>query len=186
MLVPDLAFQVDSLIRELQEISRRADALFTGHASSQLLRRPDENRWSAIECIEHLNLANRSYLPRLEEAIRTLSAKNLTARGPFRLDWNARLLKFWLEPPSHLRLPTSARFQPIDVPEPATAIATFQSLNQQLEERLAAARGLALDEARISSPFAEKMEYSVYSAFVLIATHNRRHLWQAENALRTI
>jgi hypothetical protein len=184
MRVSDGASQLDSLIRELQETSRRAETLFTGRTIPQLLRRPGEHRWSAAECIEHLNLTNRSYLPRIDEALRTLSAQNLTARGPFRLDWNARLLKFWLEPPSRLRLPTGAAFRPIDVQEPAAGVAAFQSLNRQLEERLAAARGLALNGAKIASPFAEKMKYSVYSAFVLIAAHNRRHLWQGENSLR--
>ncbi len=29
------------------------------------------------------------------------------------------------------------------------------------------------------------MKYNAYSAFVLIAAHNRRHLWQAELALRS-
>ena len=102
----DGASQIDALIGELRETSRRAGALVTGHTASQLLQRPGEGRWCAAECVEHLNLSNRSYLPRIEEALRILREKNLTASGPFRLDWNARLLKWWLEPPSRLRLPT--------------------------------------------------------------------------------
>ena len=111
----DGASQIDALISELRETSRRADALVTEHAASHLLRRPGDERWCAAECIEHLNLSNRSYLPRIEEALCVLREKNLTANEPFRLDWNARLLKYWLEPPSRLRLPTSAPFKPIKV-----------------------------------------------------------------------
>ncbi len=136
------------------------------------------------ECIEHLHLSNRSYLPRLEEALRILRERKLTAGGPFRLDWNARLLKYWLEPPSRLRLPTGAPFKPINISDPAASFGEFESLNRQLEELLAPARGLDLGRARIISPFAQNVKYSAYSAFVLIAAHNRRHLWQAENALR--
>jgi hypothetical protein len=33
------------------------------------------------------------------------------------------------------------------------------------------------------SPFAEKMKYNAYSAFVLITAHNHRHLWQPGGAL---
>lgn len=180
----DGASRIDALIGELRETSRRADALATGHATAQLLRRPGEGRWCAAECIAHLNLSNRSYLPRLEEALRTLREKKLTAGGPFRLDWNARLLKYWLEPPSRLRLPTGAPFKPVNVRDAATAFSEFESLNRRLEEQLASARRLDLGGAKILSPFARNMKYSVYSAFVLIAAHNRRHLWQAENALR--
>ena len=182
--MPDAATQIDSLLRELQENSRSAASLSAEHTSAQLLQRPREKSWSAAECIEHLNLTNRAYLPRIEEAFRTLSEKNLRPTGPFRLDFNARLLKFYLEPPSRLRLPTGEPFKPVDAQNPVATIANFQSLNQQLEEKLAAARALALDAAKISSPFAEKMKYSVYSAFVLITAHNRRHLWQAQRALR--
>jgi DinB superfamily len=128
-------------------------------------------------------MTNRAYLPRLSEAIRILREKNLVSHGSFRLDWNARLLKYWLEPPSRLRLPTRAAFQPASPQDPAAVLSAFQSIGQELEEELAGARALALDAERIRSPFAENMKYNVYSAFTLIAAHNRRHLWQAGNAL---
>jgi hypothetical protein len=128
-------------------------------------------------------MTNRAYLPRLAEAIRILREKNLVSHGSFRLDWNARLLQYWLEPPSRLRLPTGAAFQPVSLQDPAAVLSAFQSIGQELEQEFAAGRALALDAERIRSPFSEDMRYNVYSAFTLIAAHNRRHLWQAGNAL---
>jgi hypothetical protein len=177
------ASQVDSLLGELRDARSRAEAIFTGPSSAQLLRRASEKRWSAAECVEHLNISNRAYLPRLKEGLSSLRHKNLTASSVFRLDWNARLLKYWLEPPSRLRLPTGTSFEPITVQDPSAVLSAFHSLGQTLEEELSSGKGLALDAAKISSPFAQHMRYNVYSAFVLIAAHNRRHLWQAENAL---
>jgi hypothetical protein len=182
--VTDGASQIDALIGELRETSCRADALASEHTASQLLRRPRGGRWCAAECIDHLNLSNRSYLPRIEEALRILREKNLAAGGPFYLEWNARLLKWWLEPPSRLRLPTGEPFKPVSVNDTAACFGEFESLNRKLEEQLASAQGLDLGGAKIVSPFNENVKYSVYSAFVLIAAHNRRHLWQAENAVR--
>ena len=182
MPVPDSA-QIVQLIRELRDSSIRAEALRGSHPATELLRRPREQSWSAAECLEHLNLSNSAYLPRIDDALATLREKKLTSSGPFRLDWNARLLKFWLEPPSRLRLPTSAPFQPVDVKDAAAAFGAFVALNSQLETRLETARGFDLRAAKIISPFAANVKYSVYSAFVLIAAHNRRHLWQAERAL---
>jgi hypothetical protein len=179
----DADSQIDSLLLELRETRARAEAISNGRTPAELLRRPAEKRWSAAECVEHLNITNRAYLPHLSEAIRTLRRKNLVSRGGFRLDWNARLLKYWLEPPSRLRLPTGAAFQPVSVQDPAAVLTAFQSIGQKLEQELASGRGLALDAGRIRSPFAESMQYNVYSAFAIMAAHNRRHLWQAGKVL---
>ncbi len=71
------------------------------------------------------------------------------------------------------------------VKDPAEALEEFQAIGKVLEENLDSSRGLALDGVKLVSPFTEKMKYNAYSAFVLIAAHNRRHLWQAELALRS-
>jgi hypothetical protein len=118
--------QIDSLVDQWRVNLRQAEQIFSSHTTGQLQHNPVQRRWSAAECIAHLNFSNRAYLPLLDSAIQQL-----------------------------------------------------------LEEKLNSARGLALDRVKISSPFATNMEYSAYSAFVLIPAHNRRHLWQAEPALRS-
>jgi hypothetical protein len=177
--------QIDSLLDQLRENSRQVQQMFDSHTTGQLQHHPAQGRWSVAECIAHLNLSNRAYLPLLDSAIEQLREKKFSSDGPFRLNWNARLLKYWLEPPSKLRLPTGARFHPLEVKDPAVPLGEFQAIGKALEEKLNSARGLALDRVKLVSPFAEKVKYNAYSAFVLIAAHNRRHLWQAEMALRS-
>lgn len=176
--------QVNSLISALRESARHAEKMFASHTTGQLQHRPGEGRWSAAECIAHLNLSNRAYLSSLDATIRELHEKEFFAKGPFHLSRNARLLKYWLEPPSRLRLPTSAPFQPLPVRDTEPVFHEFVALEKELEEKLDSVRGRALDRVKIHSPFTEKVKYNCYSAFVLIAAHNRRHLWQAEQALR--
>jgi hypothetical protein len=175
--------QIDSLITQLRESARYAQEMFQSHTTGQLQHCPGEGRWSAAECVAHLNLSNRAYLTVLDAAICELREKAHPARRPFHLNWNARLLKYWLEPPSRLRLPTSAPFQPLPVRDTEEALREFLELEKELEEKLDSARGLALDRVKINSPFAENVRYNCYSAFVLIAAHNRRHLWQADQSL---
>jgi len=179
------AGQIDSLLQQLRENSRQAEVMFGFNTTGQLQHHPVQGHWSAVECIAHLNLSNRAYLPLLDSAIEQLREKKVSGSGPFHLNWNARLLKYWLEPPSRLRLPTGAPFQPIAVKDPAAASGEFQEIGKVLEEKLNSARGFALDRVELVSPFAEKMKYNAYSAFVLITAHNRRHLWQAAQALRS-
>lgn len=175
--------QIDALRTELGETSSRAAKLWSKYSPAQLLRKPGEKKWSAAECVEHLNITNRAYLPRIEEALREVEAKKTVTSVPMVMNFNAKLLRWWLEPPSRLKLPTSVAFQPPAVGSAGEVLQAFQELNARIDEQLNRANGLALDKAMISSPFAETMKYNVYSAFVLIVAHNRRHLWQAANAL---
>jgi len=180
---PSSGSQIDKLISELRNASDRAAQLFQARSPADLLKSPGPARWSAAQCIVHLNLSNRAYLPKLSAVLQEIPAKkNLSPGRSFHLNWNARLLKYWLEPPSRLRLPTTAPFQPIDV-QPEVVLTEFREINERLIHILDAARDLALDAVKITSPFAETMKYNAYSAFVVIAAHNRRHLWQAERAL---
>ena len=56
----------------------------------------------------------------------------------------------------------------------------FDYLQQQMQMRIDRSAGLALDRLRLVSPFNAHVKYNLYATFCIIATHQRRHLWQAE------
>ena len=56
----------------------------------------------------------------------------------------------------------------------------FDYLQQEVQVRIDRSAGLAVDRLRLVSPFDARMKYNLYAAFCLIAAHQRRHLWQAE------
>jgi hypothetical protein len=45
------------------------------------------------------------------------------------------------------------------------------------------AAGYRLDAIRIASPFVRRTRYSLYTTFCIVPSHERRHLWQAEQTL---
>ena len=73
-----------------------------------------------------------------------------------------------------------------EAPAIAEVLPAFLVCQDELLALLSEARGLALDRIKISSPFQEKMRYSVWSNFVVGAAHHRRHLWQAERVADAI
>jgi hypothetical protein len=174
--------QLQVVARELEKTTAQVMRLEQRLSPAQLAERPGPKRWSPAECIEHLNLTSRAYLLLMVPGIRELRDKNRRAAGPFRMEWKARFLAWLLEPPARMRMPTTAPFQPVSLPDPARVIPDFVGLQNQLLEQIRLAEGLALDQYLIASPFAKNMRYNLYSAFVLIAVHERRHLWQAERA----
>jgi hypothetical protein len=136
------------------------------------------------ECLDHLTLSADAFVPAIGEALADGRRRNLLSRsGVFRMDFLARLLAWWLEPPYRMKSKTGAAFVPASG-DAANSLPNFLERQQQLAALLVEADGLALDQLRIRSPFARLARYSVYSAFRLIAVHERRHLWQAEQVAR--
>src|SRR5881628_3041589 len=62
---PQLQQIVDSLEAAQSRLRRLADRI----SVDAWIRRPAPNAWSAVECVEHLNLTSRAYLPLLRSAL---------------------------------------------------------------------------------------------------------------------
>ena len=62
----------------------------------------------------------------------------------------------------------------------------FDYLQQEVQVRIDRSAGLAVDRLRMVSPFEARMKYNLYAAFSLIAAHQRRHLWQAEQVKKQL
>ncbi len=174
---------LDSLEQELQEATERAKRLADTTEPRLFTVRPHPSAWSAAECMAHLSLASESFLPILKKAIDDGREKGLTSESAPSMELIARLLKWFLEPPVRARVKTAAPFVPRAVRARADAMAEFGSLQTQLIDLLRAARGLAVAKMKVKSPFDSRLSYNVYSAFRIIAAHERRHLWQAEQAV---
>ena len=177
--------QLATLSRELEDATKRAIRLGENRTAAELARRAAE-RWSPAQCVEHLNLTTRAYLPLLDGGIRDLRAKNQLSTGPYRMEWMPRFFAWLLEPPARMKMKTPQPFQPVAVGDGSRVIPDFVNLQKELQQRLEQADGLALGSFRIRSPFAQNVSYNLYSAFVLIAVHERRHLWQAERGLASL
>jgi hypothetical protein len=177
---PDLA----AVAADFESASRRLDALERSLSDPQWIRRPSAQAWSAIECIQHLNLTAEATLPRVKEGIG--EARRLRAPVPARYcrDLFGWLLWRGLSKPGRFKTKTAAAFVP-DANRPVSDI--LGSFRRLQDDQIACVResdGLAVDRVRIASPFNERIRYSVFSALTILAVHQHRHLWQAERASR--
>ena len=50
----------------------------------------------------------------------------------------------------------------------------------------AADRSVRAKTCFVISPFDKRVKYNMYSAFRILIAHERRHLWQAEQAVDTL
>jgi hypothetical protein len=175
--------QITALVADFNGLQQRVVEMFRQYPPERLSARPAPARWSATECISHLNLTTKLYVPLLHSEIRRAREQRLEGDGPYSMDWVGRFLRWFLEPPYRLRSRTVPGALPVGARSPAVVLEEFKALNAQLVSLLTEARGLALDSITVASPFNGRMKYNLYSVFHVIAAHERRHLWQAEQAL---
>ncbi|HEV8369693.1 MAG TPA: hypothetical protein VGQ39_17180 [Pyrinomonadaceae bacterium] len=89
-------------------------------------------------------------------------------------------MKYALEPPSKWKAVTTVAFEPTVVEPLEEIVPTFLELQSQLTQTVEVASGLDLDRIKIVSQVSSHVRYNLYSCFQILAAHQRRHLWQAE------
>jgi hypothetical protein len=142
--------------------------------------RPGPGRWSIAECLEHLNVTLELYFPGMDEAIQTARARGWRCDKPPRPGFLGRWLISALEPTATRRLKAPRIFHPQKILPLAEAIPRFMHLRQELEKRLRDAEGLDLQRAKLRSPALSLLRFNLGETFAIVTTHDRRHLWQAE------
>jgi DinB superfamily len=178
--------QITELKEELVAAREQAHRLVASVGPEQWNRRPQEGRWSIAECLIHLNLTSRAYLPLIHGALDEARRQEILGNGPYRRDVLGWLLARGLEPPYRFRSRTAARFVPAAVDAAGPVMEEFDRLQGGLLESLDAAAGVQLDRVRIISPFSTSLKYNLYSTFRILSAHQRRHLWQAAEVKRVL
>ena len=178
---------IEGVEKELNDATQRAWTLVQSNDGRLFTVRPNTSSWSAAECLSHLSISTEMFLPVLQKAIDDARKRGLAAgKQPPKMDILGRVLRWFLEPPIRQRVKTTAPFVPRSVRAKAEAFGEFASLQSKLAEQLSAARGIDLTKIKIVSPFDKRVRYNVYSAFRIVIAHQRRHLWQAEQAVASL
>lgn len=151
-------------------------------SEQEWISRPAGDGWSMDECVAHLTLTNRRYVPILAEASDAAPVFDDDEGPPPRLhrDLAGRLLSWMMEPPVRFRLPTRVEFTPDGPLSRARTVAEFDAAQAAIQQQIRAMEGLDITRIRVTSPFNASLRYSAYSALHILAAHERRHLWQAE------
>jgi hypothetical protein len=174
--------QLQAVIDELESARLRLHALWSSVSRDAWHVRPGVARWSAGECVAHLNLASEAILPLLLTAVAQAGARLPGATPVYRRDLLGWLIAKVVAPSSPLKMRSAAAFVPTADQSAEVALAEFDRLQDALVACVRAAEGLAIDRVTVVSPFHDCLHYNLYSAFTLVARHQHRHLRQAEHA----
>ena len=103
-----LQLQLERIGLELVDARRRAHEIATPLPAEVWSTRPAVDQWSVAECLIHLNLTSRAFLPLIRDAISRGRDLKLLGGGPYRRDVVGWFVCWITEPPVRFRIKTRA------------------------------------------------------------------------------
>lgn len=141
--------------------------------------RPDARSWSTAQCLDHMNVSNRTYMEALQQTLGAARRRGRTSRGPVQPGWLERWFVSNLEPPPRRRFPAPKKVIPALTGEKEALLGEFRQLHREIADLLRDAADLDLG-VRFPNPFVPLIRFTAWTGFLVIPAHERRHLWQAE------
>ena len=158
-----------------------ADAIASRVDDDEFFWQPDGGRrWSIALCLDHLTVANTVYGASIRGAVDRARAAGWARRGAGAPGVFGRWFIASLEPPVKRRTSAPAKIKPRPVTSRVEILAAYHRAHDDLRRLVADAAAIDINRATFSNPFLPLIKVRVATAFKVIAAHDRRHLWQAE------
>jgi hypothetical protein len=180
-LDPDIAM----LVTEIDANLSHAESITHGLTREQFAWRPEAGRWSIGECFGHMNVTNKMSLPAIEAGIAQGRASGKTGQGPFQYGIVSRKFIASQEPPVKKKFKAPKAFLPPAEVDRDETMAEYRRISGELKRLTREADGLHLARVKIKMPALPVVLRAVVrmplgGQLLLTTTHDRRHLWQAE------
>lgn len=176
----DLPEDLAALTRELDSIDARARQLVADLCETRINWQPDGGRaWSVGQCVDHLAASNRVYVAAIRTAVDRARAKGRPNR-PIAPGWLARRFIAVLEPSVGFKVKTPAKTAPASAVRKDEALAAFLQSQDEVRRLIAECATFDPNAARFPNPFVSGLNWTIGAGLRIIAAHDRRHLWQAE------
>lgn len=173
------------LIAEFDANVSHLDSITVGLSHDQFNWRPAAGAWSIAECIGHLNIVNASDLAPIRTAIEQGRASGVTGRGPFHYGFLSTKLIASQALPVHRKFKAPKVYRPPSHADVAATVAEYRRISAEFRKLALSADGLDLSRIKANFPTLPAalrpfLKMPLGARLTLLATHDSRHLWQAE------
>lgn len=173
----ELLTQLEDYCKSHREFVSQAIHLST----EDLNRKEDNDSWSALECIEHLNRYGDYYLPAITKS---LNSKG-TSKKEFSPGWLGDYFAKSMLPSDTMK--TMKTFRSMNPAGSDLDLSVLTEFHRQIEvmlELLNKARGHDLNKIRIPISISQFIRLKLGDTFRFVIYHNERHVQQARKALQ--
>jgi hypothetical protein len=170
---------IATVLAEAALVAGEVRRAFGALSAEQLNWKPDAREWSIAQCLDHLILSNRPYVPIFEDLLAGRRRRRLRERVPVLPRLFGSLLINTQRPESGRKVQARPAFLPSASARPPAIVATFVEEHERLQGLMEASRGLDLAEIVITSPVLGLITYSLLDACRIVVAHEQHHFVQA-------
>lgn len=171
---------LQGILDDLVKAETQSRNLVAGLDEEQFNFRPNGTAWSVAQCLDHLAKTNVIYTAALRSAVRNVTPGSVPRRSPIRPGWFARYFIKSLDAPPRRKFAAPKKVLPASYSNPGEVLAAFLSSHEQIRFLIAECRDMDLNRIRFKNPFLRIFPWTVAAGLLIMAAHDRRHLWQAQ------
>jgi hypothetical protein len=175
--------ELDGYRKQFEQSKETFSGLVNGLTDDDFNWRPVDDRWSMAECIDHLIMVGTLMNRNIDEGIEKGHANGWHSEGPFKYGWlgNKFVEAAGASPKARKRKFKAPRiYTPTSNHSISRLHDAFYELQDAFLVRIERANGLDLARIKVPSPVTSLLKLSLGQWFKLLATHQERHLIQAD------
>ncbi|ASK28688.1 hypothetical protein CEY12_00545 [Chryseobacterium sp. T16E-39] len=176
-LISELKSITQSNIQYIETILQKTD-------QEELNQRTSENSWSALECIEHLNLYDCFYIPEISKRIHASKTSPKATFSPGIL--GNYFAKSMLPKEKSNAMKTFKAMNPIHSRLDKNVIKKFIEGQQQLLNLLDKAKDIDLEKTKTSISISKLIKLKLGDTLRFVIYHQVRHIEQVKKVLRNV
>ncbi|MFN3939040.1 MAG: DinB family protein [Chitinophagales bacterium] len=178
--------QADKWKKILDDIASEVQKNYSSITDDMLNKKPNADRWSIAQILEHIIIINESYYPVIE------NVRNRKYKAGY---WGSRkfMTNFWfktifksIHPDNKKKSKTQTIWQPALSYIDGDIVNRFLQHQNQFKKFIDDCSDLVESNTVIHSPATKIITYTISQAFEIITTHEQRHLMQAKEMLQRI
>ncbi len=175
------------VIQDLKEIEETSIHEFQNLNEEDLVWKPAPDKWSIAECLQHIIIANSTYIKDIEKRLQKAEVK--TIEYPISFSITGKLFLYAVDPKYKWKVPAPKIFKPYKENKIESGKETVKEFLKLQEEIMSIARtACAYDHQHINtySPLSKLLKFNVGEQLYIMMRHTKRHINQAKRVKKQL
>jgi hypothetical protein len=169
------------VFNQIDAADHAGDALLSALSDTQFHWQPDSGRaWSIAQCLDHLGNMNAAYGAAMRTAVDRARSQGWRRTGPIASSRAGRWFIASQEPPVKRKVRSPSSVIPQSTKSRAEVMSHYHNAHAGIRQLIHDCADIDVNRATFKNPFLPLIRVRVGTAFRILAAHDRRHLWQAE------